>query len=84
LLALADRMDEQKRAILKAYDPELVAANEALKQGKAEAAAVLYDRVSGAFDAAALPLEAKYWAERAKDCRKRARSRAKLKGRKGG
>lgn len=78
LLALADKMDEKKREILTAHEPELAAAKELLKREEHAAAALLYDIVAAAFERARLPLEQGQWRELADKCRKAA---AKRKGR---
>jgi hypothetical protein len=82
LLSLADRLDAEKAAVLKACAPELEAAASALAACQHEAAAALYDLVAKAFREAHLPGDAETWERRARDFREVARfyGKAKKKG----
>jgi hypothetical protein len=79
LLGLADRLDREKAEILKAHEPDLAAAGNALKAGEHELAAQLYDLVAQSFRDVHFAGDADAWTQRAKDCRDVVRQRAKLK-----
>lgn len=70
LLALADKMDEEKRALEKAIEPILAGARNLLQLGEHAHAAALYDFIAATFAKAHWPNEAKQYAERAAACRK--------------
>jgi hypothetical protein len=70
-----------RRLVRKANEPMIGKAGMAIKDGRFEDAAQLYDFVAKAYREARLPTEGENWARRARDCREVSRRQEKERNR---